>query len=145
MMADDRSDREQITDVLIRYATGIDTRDWALFRTCFTADVHADYGAVGVWKGVDAITDYMDATHKDMVATNHMMSNVAIDENGDAATVTSDVHAVLAFSEQPPEWVDAVGRYVDEFVRTGDGWRIRARTFRLTRVVMSDPPAPETA
>jgi hypothetical protein len=27
-MAADGSDREQITDVLIRYATGIDTRDW---------------------------------------------------------------------------------------------------------------------
>jgi hypothetical protein len=27
------SDREEIVDVLLRYATDIDRRDWALFRT----------------------------------------------------------------------------------------------------------------
>jgi len=40
----ERSDHELITDVLVRYATGIDTKDWTLFRTCFTNDVSADYG-----------------------------------------------------------------------------------------------------
>jgi 3-phenylpropionate/cinnamic acid dioxygenase small subunit len=131
------SDREQISDVLIRYATGIDSRDWNLFRTCFTPDVKADYGEVGAWNDVEGITQYMEATHKDMASTNHMISNIAIDQRHDEATATSYVHAVLALTEDPPAWVDAVGKYVDEFVRTPDGWRIRARTFRLTRVISS--------
>lgn len=141
-MADDRSDREQIADVLVRYATGIDTRDWTVFRSCFTPDVHADYGDVGVWTDRDAIADFMAATHKDMVATKHMISNIATDLDGDDAAVTSYVHAVLVLSEQPFQWVDAVGHYVDAFVRTGDGWRIRARTYRMTRLLTSEPPAP---
>ena len=45
-----RSDHDLITDVLVRYATGIDTRNWPLFRTCFTDDVQADYGpGVRMW------------------------------------------------------------------------------------------------
>ena len=141
-MADDRSDREQIRDVLIQYATGIDTQDWARFRTCFTPDVHADYGAIGVWNDVDGITEYMATTHRDMFSTKHMMSNIAIDQQGDEASVVSYVHAVLAITEDPPMWVDAVGEYVDQFVRTAEGWRIRAREFHMTRVVMSDQATP---
>ena len=30
--------------MLVRYATGIDRRDWVLFRSCFTDDCEADYG-----------------------------------------------------------------------------------------------------
>jgi hypothetical protein len=59
-MHHDRSDHELIGEVLVRYATGIDTKDWSLFRTCFTDDVLADYGDIGVWNG-DAITEYMAA------------------------------------------------------------------------------------
>ena len=31
----------------MRYATGIDRRDWALLRSCFTDDCVADYGDIG--------------------------------------------------------------------------------------------------
>jgi 3-phenylpropionate/cinnamic acid dioxygenase small subunit len=136
-MGDERSDRDQITDVLVRYATGIDRQDWPRFRTCFTADVHADYGEIGVWDGVDAITEFMATTHEGMPATNHMLSNVAIDLDGDSAKVVTYVHAVLVVSRDPEHSVDAVGSYADTFVRTADGWRIRERTFTQTRVTFS--------
>src|SRR3954471_3873877 len=136
-MGDDLSDRDQITAVLVRYATGIDSRDWPLFRTCFTPDVHADYGDIGVWDGVDAITEYMATVHADMPATNHMLSNVTIDLDGDRASTVTYVHAVLLLSRDPQHAVDAVGTYRDEFVRTDDGWRIRERTFVQTRVLFT--------
>ncbi len=53
-------DRLDIVDVLIRYATGIDRRDWPLFRTVFTDDCVLDYGQIGAWNGVDAVTEFMD-------------------------------------------------------------------------------------
>jgi 3-phenylpropionate/cinnamic acid dioxygenase small subunit len=140
-MAEASTDREQITDVLVRYATGIDTRNWALFRTCFTRDVRADYGAIGAWSGVDAITEYMAATHENMAATNHMISNVAIELDGDVASVAAYVHAVLVITREPQRWVDAVGHYVDRFVRTADGWRIAERTFHMTRLLTSERAA----
>ena len=137
-MADDRSDREQITDVLVQYATGIDTRDWPLFRKCFTAGVRADYGdAIGIWTDVDGITDFMVAAHEGMFATTHRMTNFVIEVNGDTASVRSYVHAVLVITDDPPNWIDAVGHYVDRLVRTADGWRIAERKYHMARLLMS--------
>ena len=131
------SDREQIGDVLVRYATGIDTQDWPLFRSCFTDDVRADYGDIGVWNDVEAITEFMRVTHATMPSTKHMLSNVAITLSGDTASARTYVHAVLVVTAEPEISVDAIGQYDDELVRTSDGWRIRARTFTLTRQSVS--------
>jgi 3-phenylpropionate/cinnamic acid dioxygenase small subunit len=135
----ERSDHDLITDVLVRYATGIDTRNWSLFRTCFTTDVHADYGAgVGEWNDSDDITEYMKAMHHDMRDTKHMLSNFVIDVDGDSASASTYVHAVLAVSDDPPVWYEVIGRYVDRLVRTDNEWRISERTFRPTRMLSSD-------
>lgn len=56
-------DKSEIGEVLIRYATGIDQRDWDLFRTCWTPDVVADYGEIGQFAGIDVLTDFMFASH----------------------------------------------------------------------------------
>jgi 3-phenylpropionate/cinnamic acid dioxygenase small subunit len=127
------SDRDDIADVLIRYATGVDSKNWPLFRTCFTDDVHADYGDIGVWDGVDAIATWMERTHAAMPATNHMITNIAVELDGDRARATSYVHAVLAITPDSSQFVDAVGSYHDTLVRTPDGWRIRERRFVSTR------------
>jgi hypothetical protein len=132
------SDREQIGDLLIRYATGIDRRDWALFRTCWTNDVHADYGDVGTFAGVNALTEFMMASHDAMGPIHHRLSNfvIEIDPSGDRATARSYVHAVLiAVPGDTDSWIDAIGNYSDVLVRTADGWRISARTVEIARVL----------
>ena len=63
-VADDGHDhvgtsKQDIAEVLVRYATGIDRRDWDLFRSCFTADCVAEYEDIGTWESADAITDFM--------------------------------------------------------------------------------------
>jgi 3-phenylpropionate/cinnamic acid dioxygenase small subunit len=136
----ERSDRELITDVLVRYATGIDTKDWSLFRTCFTDDVQADYGeGVGSWSSVDAITDYMTAMHADMVDTKHRLTNFVIEVDGDSATASTYVHAVLVVTNDPLTWYEPVGRYEDRLVRTSEGWRISHRVYHSTRMLSSHP------
>ena len=35
-------DRTAIRDVQLRYATGVDTRDWPLFRSCFTDEIETE-------------------------------------------------------------------------------------------------------
>jgi 3-phenylpropionate/cinnamic acid dioxygenase small subunit len=139
-MSTPRSDHELITDVLVRYATGIDTRDWELFRTCFTKDVHADYGdGVGSWTGVDGITDYMTVMHADMLDTKHRLTNFVIDVDGDSATASTYVHAVLVVTNDPLTWYEPVGRYEDRLVRTSEGWRISHRVYHSTRMLSSHP------
>lgn len=134
------TDQALIGEVLIRYASGIDRRDWALFRSCWTNDVEADYGELGTFSSAEALTDLMTRLHQDIGPTYHRMSNFVIsierDGAGDRATVRSYVHAVLMLTpDDPDNWVDAVGHYDDVFVRTPDGWRISRRISRTARLL----------
>jgi 3-phenylpropionate/cinnamic acid dioxygenase small subunit len=139
----ERPARDQIVDVLVRYATAIDTRDWPLLMTCFTYDVHADYGdGVGQWNDAASITEYMRETHRDMHDTKHMLSNFVIEVDGDAASASTYVHAVQVVTEDPLLWYDCVGRYADRLVREGGEWRIAERTYHATRVISSHPLPP---
>ena len=130
--------KAEITSVLLRYATGIDTKDWVLFRSCFTDDVDADYGDIGHWSDAASMTDFMAVTHEAMSDTKHMMHNMVIDLVDDhRATAVTYVHTVQALAADPKQWVDAVGQYRDELVSTSDGWRIARRRFTLTRMLTS--------
>lgn len=139
------ADKEQIAEVLIRYATGIDFKDWPLLRTCWTDDVDVDYGEVGRYSGVDAITDLMAQLHNGMGPTYHRLSNLAITVDGDHATARSYVFAHLqAVANDSASWVEALGHYDDELVRTQEGWRIAKRTTRIARVQSGVTPAQQS-
>ncbi|MEZ0338933.1 nuclear transport factor 2 family protein [Mycobacterium sp. pV006] len=125
-----REDRQDIADVLIRYATGIDRRDWALFRTVFADDCELDYGDIGVWHGVDAVVDFMTAAHEMAGHTLHRISNIAVEVDGDTATSRAYVDGLI-LSQDNTSGVNATGFYDDELVRTGTGWRIRRRKFTV--------------
>ena len=79
----EREDRQDISDVLVRYATGIDRRDWPLFRTMFTDDCELDYGEIGAWKGADAVTEFMQQAHALAGHTMHRLTNQVITVDGD--------------------------------------------------------------
>ncbi|MGA5534504.1 nuclear transport factor 2 family protein [Mycolicibacterium nivoides] len=126
-------DRLDIVDVLIRYATGIDRRDWPLFRTVFTDDCVLDYGQIGAWNGVDAVTEFMDRSHAMAGHTMHRLSNHTVAVDGDAATARTYVDGLIMAADNN-SGVNAVGFYDDELVRTADGWRIARRQFTPVRV-----------
>ncbi|WP_102142340.1 nuclear transport factor 2 family protein [Mycobacterium hubeiense] len=137
------TDKAQITEVLIRYATGIDFKDWALFRTCWADDVDIDYGDLGRHTNPDEFTTLMKQIHGGMGQTYHHISNMAVDVDGDHATARSYVHAVLqAVPADSSSWIDALGHYDDELVRTPDGWRIAKRTTNIARVLSGAAVAP---
>ena len=52
----------------MRYATGVDTRDWELLRSCFADDCPVDYGTLpdGTQGGWDAgrVEDRQSALHQ---------------------------------------------------------------------------------
>ena len=130
------ADTEQIADVLIRYATGIDSKDWPLLRSCWTDEIDVDYQQLGHFTSPDALTDVMRQLHENMGPTYHRLSNFVISVEGDRATVRSYVHAVLMLQpDDDTNWVDALGHYDDVFVRTTDGWRINKRVSRTARTL----------
>jgi 3-phenylpropionate/cinnamic acid dioxygenase small subunit len=130
---DVRADKQDIAEVLVRYATGIDRRDWDLFRACFTPDVFAEYDGIGTWTDVGAITTFMVESHADMGRTMHQLSNLAIEVDRDAATARTYVDAVLTSSDGA-SGLNTHGYYDDELVRTADGWRISRRRFTMVHV-----------
>ena len=129
----ERDDRQDISELLVRYATGIDRRDWPLFRTVFTDDCELDYGEIGSWQGVDAVTEFMDKTHAMAGHTLHRLTNQVITVDGDNATARTYIDAVIMFGDNQAG-VNAWGFYDDEVVRTADGWRIARRRFTQVRV-----------
>lgn len=133
-------DRAEVHDLLVRYATAIDTSDWDLFRTVFTDDCHLDYGTIGVWHGPDEVTEYMRTTHATMGATLHRVSNIAADFDHDAdprtARSTAYVDVLLLTDGGRGRALSAIGTYADELVRTGAGWKVSRRKFTMVRQTM---------
>jgi 3-phenylpropionate/cinnamic acid dioxygenase small subunit len=128
-------DKQDITEVLLRYATGIDRRDWSLFRTAFTADCELDYGEIGTWTGVDAVTEFMEVSHSMAGHTMHRLTNQAITVSGDRAEARTYIDGLILAPDNA-SGVNAVGFYDDELVRTAAGWRIARRRFTSVRVSM---------
>ena len=126
----DREVREEVAEVLVRYATGIDRRDWALFRTCFAEDCEADYGPIGTWHGAEEITEWMRSSHEPLGHTLHRITNQAVTSNGEGVAARSYVDA-LVLSADNKSGSRAVGYYDDELIRTGGEWRIARRRFTM--------------
>jgi SnoaL-like domain len=128
----------EASDVLVRYASGIDRRDWALFRTCFTPDCVVDYGEIGVWNGVDEITSFMVETHARCGHTLHRITNIALESGEDGLLARSYVDAMIMGPDNRAG-VRAVGYYEDELVHSKRaGWQISRRTFTTVYVTRVD-------
>jgi 3-phenylpropionate/cinnamic acid dioxygenase small subunit len=129
-MTTETTAEQDIAEVLVRYATGIDRRDWGLFRSCFAADCLAEYEGIGTWESAEAITDFMVTAHAGMGHTMHRISNIAIDLEGagDRAVARCYLDGILMAADGETGF-NPIGFYDDELVLTPDGWRIAHRTF----------------
>ena len=133
----DLLDRSAISDVQLRYATGIDMRDWELYRTCFTDDLEVDFSSVfgGGPRQVkaDRWVETVRRTISGLKATQHMITNHVITLTGDEATCVAYVQARHHLPNDTGASEQAMlGYYTNRFVRTPDGWRIRACKLTVT-------------
>jgi hypothetical protein len=131
--------RDAVTDVLVRYATGIDTRDWVLLRSCFTDDCDADYGDIGHWHGGDEITAWMAATHDPLGPSMHRVSNIALSRVEGEIRTRTYVHAMIVLPDR--SCVHAYGFYDDEFVLVSDDPRIGRRRYTHVTTELHEPMA----
>ena len=126
MSAVDVGDRLAISDVLIRYATALDGRDWELLASCFTDDATLDYDTSGTY-GRDAFVEHCRAGLARMKATQHCVTNHVISTDGDRAHSTS--YVIAQHVRDSDVTFTLGGTYVDDLVRVGTGWRIASRRF----------------
>ena len=124
------SDRIRIQDLLVRYTTAIDTKDWKLLDTCFTPDAHVDYTATGGVAGkYPEVRAWLAKALAPFPITVHYVSNSIVNLDGDRATARTQVFNPMFFANPDGSLHDfTVGAtYVDELVWTADGWRIAKR------------------
>jgi hypothetical protein len=128
-------DERAISAVLIRYASGIDTRDWSLFRSCFTDDFEGIYGSFGHWKSGDEITNVMDEMHRAIGPTLHRMTNFVITGDAESATARSYVDALLTPADPGGDVHHGIGYYDDQFIKQENEWRIAKRHFVAVQII----------
>ena len=128
-------DERAVAAVILRYGTGIDTRDWALFRSCFTDDFQADYGVFGGWNSGDDITQAMEQMHAPLGLTLHRITNIVASAVPGGAKVRSYVDAILTTGVPGEAPKQGIGFYEDELVTTVQGWKIRRRRFVAVHLV----------
>jgi 3-phenylpropionate/cinnamic acid dioxygenase small subunit len=120
------SDRLAVSDLLNRYATAMDSRNWDLLAACFTDDARLDYDTSGVFGRQDFVEHCAEGLAR-MKATQHRVTNQVITLDGDQAQATS--YVVAQHVRDNDATFTLGGTYHDDLVRTGDEWRIASRQF----------------
>ncbi len=118
------ADRIAVEDLLTRYATAVDRRDWDRYRSVFTDDAEIDYTSAGGIAGtLDEIIEFLTTTMDMFEMTQHLISNIDLVVDGDSATVTAMFNNPMRLPEGET-WFTG-GWYHHDLVRTSDGWRSR--------------------
>jgi hypothetical protein len=129
-------DRLEIDDLLTRYATAVDARDWALLDTVFAPDACLDYRSAGGIRGTyDEVRAWLAGVLPIFTWTQHLVVNraVDIDPGGQAATSVSIFHNPNELTIEGQRWFFTVGgRYHDRLARLSAGWRITTRVEETT-------------
>jgi hypothetical protein len=119
--------RQEIADVIYRYARGIDRMDFDLVRSCYHADAYDDHGSM---KGT--VEEFIAAAASFLArwtVTQHFMGNMLIEVVGDHAR--AETYAVAYHRREDADGNgkdDVMGiRYVDRFERRGGEWKIAHR------------------
>lgn len=124
-------DRIAIQDVLNTYCRGIDRLDETLIAAAYWPDAKEDHG---IFKGTGKdfapwIVRFLDETYQ---ATAHRLGQSYVEVTGERAsaeTYFSSVHHRRRLEDANFEAVD--GRYVDEFEKRDDVWKISSRVVVL--------------
>ena len=95
------ADRIEINDLLTTYATSVDNKDWAMYRTVFTPDAFIDYESAGGVKGtLDEVVAWMETTMAGFPMTQHLVANVGVELDGDAAKVRAMFYNPMQMDER---------------------------------------------
>jgi 3-phenylpropionate/cinnamic acid dioxygenase small subunit len=126
-------DRQEIEDVLIAYTHSLDRRDWAALEKCFTPEATTYYGELGGSNdNRDEIVDTCKQALEPIEASQHLVSNLIIEVDGDSATAVCYLNGLHATKGTPGGDVCTVfGTYSDRLTRTDEGWRISHRELEI--------------
>ena len=124
-------DRIEITDVLYRYASTIDTFDLEGLRGTMADDLWAQYGNADPVLGGDAVTAWIAEMIAPVTWQHHFLSVYHVDIDGDDAKALVYHTSHQLFEDEPESAKLLVGRYHNELRREADGWKISKLVLEL--------------
>ena len=141
-------DKQAIHEVVLRYCRGIDRCDRELVRDCYWPDATDEHGSF-VGSRDEYVAWVFDRMLPRYAMTMHFIGNVLIDLDGDRAKSEAYGMAMHRTGSDKPEHNLRTGfRYIDDFARRDDQWRIARRVCALEWSLLVDPSrwwdAPET-
>lgn len=136
-------DRSEIERVVYDYATGLDTKDWTLWRSIFTDEVRVKFSSTAEAAFAGLGQEWVSMTAEEWVegrrvlftglaTTQHQMSNPRITIDGDAATCIMYMQAIHLMPGSPDVEYTLGGYYVDDLVRTPKGWKLARVNLNVT-------------
>jgi 3-phenylpropionate/cinnamic acid dioxygenase small subunit len=114
-------DRTEITEVLFRYGSSLDERDWDRLQTCFVDDVVSVLAGAAPIEGYAALEEAVRTALSVYDATHHLIGNAEVELDGDRARLRANLLANHVL--EAGNFVVG-GVYREEMIRTDHGWRI---------------------
>ncbi len=119
--------KQDISDVIMRYARAIDRADGPLLHSCYWENAIEEHGST--YNG--PAHDYIDAAMERLLLGDVMMHNVAnihIEMEGDIAWVETYLVTFARFKKDGEPWDTLTGgRIFDKFEQRDGEWRILHR------------------
>jgi len=132
------SDKLAVTETVYRYATGIDHRDWALYRSLFADTVTVDFSSyrpelpprqVSADKWVAGLIPLFTG----LAASQHSMTNPLATIDGDTAAITMYLQAHHVFDPtDAASWYTIGGYYEDALARVDGRWLLTGVRLTVT-------------
>jgi hypothetical protein len=118
------ADRNEITDLVSRLGLWLDEKRFDEATSIFTEDVAAQTPG-GTVQGIALVAEQARRNHATVERTQHIITNVLIDLDGDHATVQANLLVTFAYHADTPGPHFTLGeRYRFEAIRTPQGWRL---------------------
>jgi 3-phenylpropionate/cinnamic acid dioxygenase small subunit len=116
-------DKIEIHELLARYARGVDTRDWELWKAVFTPDATIDYTSAGAVLGSrDEVAAWLEQGLGTVPMTQHFITNIEVDLDGDRARARAMFYNPMLLPGMA-EQSSCGGYYHHDLVRTPEGWK----------------------
>jgi hypothetical protein len=109
------NDHQDITNLISRLGRWLDDKRFDDARSVLTEDVTVSTPG-GQAEGLERVVAQASRNHQ--VPTQHLITNVLVDLDGDSATATANLLVTFAGESQQGE------RYAFGAARTPDGWRL---------------------
>ena len=125
------AERAAVEQVLLRYASAIDIKDYVTLRQLFCEDITARYGEVAV-EGADALVEWIDGMTADAAWQHHFLNVYHVDLVSDVEATALTYHTSHQTKTATPDrCTKIVARYHDTLRKVDGTWKIADKVMEI--------------